>query len=235
MTLAQTNTDKNQTVLIQIRLPVELSIEINKLRAETRTNNATVIADLIRSGLAARTGPQPPSRPTTPKAKATPGRPVTTQPKANKQTPGPQVLVDPSKWTKNLADIPALTLADLQERERQRQLSLSKPVAPSEESTQPEGLAVPAAPVVADVTVADTVRVDDEAMVRHPAYEDLEAFFGQGETQGPKPAVKGDTRTDAEKGFTFLDPNAPLDLSILSEEVEEEDPNPFAGFTPPAI
>ncbi len=49
----------------------------------------------------------------------------------------------------------------------------------------------------------------------------------------PPPAR--DTRTDEEKGFVFLDPNAPLDLSILNEVDEEEDPNPFAGFNPPPV
>lgn len=51
----------------------------------------------------------------------------------------------------------------------------------------------------------------------------------------PPPAVKVDTRTDEERGFKFIDPNAPLDLSILSQVDEEEDPNPFAGLDLPAV
>jgi hypothetical protein len=198
MTLSKSN-DQDQTVIIQIRLPLDLSIEVNKLRAETRSNNATVIADLIRAGLGARREPQPSSTPVAPKAKATPGRPVTTQPKANKQPPGPQVVVDPSKWTKNLADIPSLTLADLQEKERQRQLSVRVPEVPT---AAPSQKAKPSKGVVLRSKAAD----EDDGFSAWLAAQDAKKAARKAKASKANLAKVTPTDDDPDEQAPVLDP-----------------------------
>lgn len=120
---------------IQVYVPAEVGLEIGKLRLVSRKTNNAIVTELLREALQARGLLAAPSTPA-PQPEVKPSRPS----KSGKPTKAKL----PPKLAQ-LAKIKPVTLADLQARERERQLTLPEPVAaaPSEAPTQPDGLAAP--------------------------------------------------------------------------------------------
>ncbi len=156
LTLPSHSSNPADTVVVSVRVPIAVSIEINKVRVTERSTNSTVVTTLLMEALAARAG--------VPVASVAPAAPAARGPKAKakKDEPGPPYVM------KN----PSTSLVGALRGAKPLQVSATRAPAPAVEVTVSDSVsvqdvaepAVVAAPVAHEFDDPFSEFLDDDAI-----------------------------------------------------------------------